>query len=61
MQEIFDTFDALFKKLHEQGGRLEELEQKVYGLEKRLQERESASTRTALRVVEPHEPERKVS
>jgi BMFP domain-containing protein YqiC len=36
---IWETFDGLFKTLHRQGRRVEELEQRVVELERRLQER----------------------
>ena len=37
---IWETFDGLFKTLHRQGRRVEELEARVVELERRLQERE---------------------
>ena len=36
---VWETFDGLFKSLHRQGRRVEELEQRVSELERRLQER----------------------
>ena len=36
---IWETFDGLFKTLHRQGRRVEELEARVLELERRLQER----------------------
>lgn len=36
---IWETFDGLFKSLHRQGRRVEELERRVVELERRLQER----------------------
>ena len=36
---VWETFDGLFKTLHRQGRRVEELEQRVVELERRLQER----------------------
>jgi BMFP domain-containing protein YqiC len=36
---IWETFDGLFKTLHRQGRRVEELERRVVELERRLQER----------------------
>jgi len=36
---IWETFDGLFKTLHRQGRRVEELEARVVELERRLQER----------------------
>ena len=37
---VWETFDGLFKTLHRQGRRIEELEARVVELERRLQERE---------------------
>ena len=36
---IWETFDSLFKTVHRQGRRVEELEARVIELERRLQER----------------------
>jgi hypothetical protein len=36
---IWETFDGLFKTMHRQGRRVEELERRVIELERRLQER----------------------
>ena len=36
---IWETFDGMFKTLHRQGRRVEELEARVVELERRLQER----------------------
>jgi hypothetical protein len=36
---IWETFDGLFKALHRQGRRVEDLERRVVELERRLQER----------------------
>ncbi len=36
---IWETFDGVFKTLHRQGRRIEELEARVVELERRLQER----------------------
>ena len=36
---VWETFDGLFKTLHRQGQRVEELERRVVELERRLQER----------------------
>jgi hypothetical protein len=41
---VWETFDGLFKTLHRQGRRVEELEQRVVELERRLQERASQTT-----------------
>src|SRR5687768_11904136 len=39
---IWETFDSLFKTVHRQGRRVEELEARVVELERRLQERPAA-------------------
>jgi BMFP domain-containing protein YqiC len=36
---IWETFDSLFKTVHRQGRRVEELEARILELERRLQER----------------------
>ncbi len=36
---IWETFDSLFKTVHRQGRRMEELEARIVDLESRLQER----------------------
>ena len=36
---IWETFDSLFKTVHRQGKRMEELEARVHDLERRLAER----------------------
>lgn len=36
---IWETFDSLFKTVHRQGRRVEELETRIADLERRLQER----------------------
>ena len=41
---VWETFDGLFKTLHRQGRRVEELEQRVVELERRLQERAALTT-----------------
>ena len=38
-ETIWETFDSLFKTVHRQGRRVEELEARVVELERRLQER----------------------
>ena len=42
---VWETFDGLFKTLHRQGRRVEELEARVVELERRLQERAVQTTR----------------
>ncbi len=41
---IWETFDSLFKTVHRQGRRVEELEARVVELERRLQERPAFSS-----------------
>ncbi len=41
---IWETFDGLFKTVHRQGRRVEELEARIVDLERRLAERASAAT-----------------
>ncbi len=40
---IWETFDSLFKTVHRQGRRVEELEARIIDLERRLQERASGA------------------
>jgi len=40
---IWETFDSLFKTVHRQGRRVEELEARILELERRLQERPAPS------------------
>ena len=40
---IWETFDGLFKTVHRQGRRVEELEARIVDLERRLQERGAQS------------------
>jgi BMFP domain-containing protein YqiC len=42
---VWETFDGLFKTLHRQGRRVEELERRVSELERRLQERAAEGER----------------
>ena len=51
---VWETFDGLFKTLHRQGRRVEELERRVVELERRLQER-------AAHVTQPEAVERVVT
>jgi BMFP domain-containing protein YqiC len=50
---VWETFDGLFKTLHRQGRRVEELERRVIELERRLQERAgfTAQPEAAERIV----------
>ena len=50
---VWETFDGLFKTLHRQGRRVEELERRVVELERRLQERPgfAPQTEAAERVI----------
>lgn len=41
---IWETFDRLFKTVHRQGRRVEELETRIADLERRLQERGAVSS-----------------
>ena len=43
---IWETFDGLFKTVHRQGRRVEELEARIADLEQRLNERASATQKT---------------
>ncbi len=45
---IWETFDSLFKTVHRQGRRLEDLEARVVDLESRLAERQSSQQPKAL-------------
>jgi BMFP domain-containing protein YqiC len=47
---IWETFDSLFKTVHRQGRRVEELETRLAELERRLQERAAPSQTTAASV-----------
>jgi BMFP domain-containing protein YqiC len=44
---IWETFDSLFKTVHRQGRRVEELEARVIELERRLQERPARAAQPA--------------
>ncbi len=41
-EHIWETFDSLFKTVHRQGRRVEELEARIVDLERILREREAA-------------------
>ena len=43
---IWETFDNLFRVVHRQGRRVEELEARIIDLERRLQERAAAAAQT---------------
>ena len=53
-EHIWETFDSLFKTVHRQGRRVEELESRIVDLERRLRERESQTSelRQAERLAE---------
>ena len=44
---IWETFDSLFKTVHRQGRRVEELEARIIDLERRLSERGAAEQQKA--------------
>ena len=48
---IWETFDSLFKTVHRQGRRVEELEARVIDLERRLSERAAAEQQKTARTV----------
>jgi hypothetical protein len=48
---IWETFDSLFKTVHRQGRRVEELEARVIDLERRLEERAALEQQKAPRSV----------
>jgi BMFP domain-containing protein YqiC len=48
---IWETFDSLFKTVHRQGRRVEELEARVIDLEHRLNERASAEQQKTPRAI----------
>ena len=43
---IWETFDSLFKTVHRQAGRVEELEARIVDLERRLNERAAEQAQT---------------
>ena len=43
---IWETFDSLFKTVHRQGRRVEELEARIVDLERRLTERSTQQTQS---------------
>ena len=45
-EHIWETFDSLFKTVHRQGRRVEELEARVVELERRLSERAAGQPRS---------------
>jgi len=48
---IWETFDSLFKTVHRQGRRVEELEARVIDLERRLNERAASAEQKTPRTV----------
>jgi BMFP domain-containing protein YqiC len=55
---IWETFDSLFKTVHRQGRRVEELEARVIDLERRLNERAAAAEQKTPRAVSEMPAER---
>ena len=49
---IWETFDSLFKTVHRQGRRVEELEARIVELERRLAERNAQAAKPAATVEE---------
>ncbi|HEY0101726.1 MAG TPA: hypothetical protein VGB76_22565 [Pyrinomonadaceae bacterium] len=49
---IWETFDGLFKTVHRQGRRVEELEARIMELERRLAERAGATAAVAVNPVQ---------
>ena len=47
---IWETFDSLFKTVHRQGRRVEELEARIVDLERRLAERSAAQQQKSAQV-----------
>ena len=47
---IWETFDSLFKTVHRQGRRVEELEARIVDLERRLAERNAAQQQKSAQV-----------
>jgi hypothetical protein len=44
---IWETFDSLFKTMHRQGLRVEELEARIKDLERRLEERNATASKSS--------------
>ena len=55
---IWETFDSLFKTVHRQGKRVEELEARVVDLERRLTERAAEQAKTQPRAINEMPAER---
>ena len=55
---IWETFDSLFKTVHRQGRRVEELEARVVDLERRLSERAAEQQPKTPRVINEMPAER---
>ncbi|HEX5708505.1 MAG TPA: hypothetical protein VFX96_14475 [Pyrinomonadaceae bacterium] len=51
-EHIWETFDSLFKTVHRQGRRVEELEARIVDLERILREREAAAAQSEQRQAE---------
>ena len=52
-EHIWETFDSLFKTVHRQGRRVEELEARIAQLERRLHERSGSSNNNSASVLQP--------
>ena len=52
MENIWETFDSLFKTVHRQGRRVEELEARIADLEERLRERNERREQTVKQINE---------
>ena len=50
---IWETFDSLFKTVHRQGRRVEELEARISDLERRLAEQRTTPTTAVVSQVQP--------
>ena len=50
---IWETFDSLFKTVHRQGRRVEDLEARIVELERRLQERETVRKEESQATAQP--------
>jgi hypothetical protein len=58
---IWETFDGLFKTVHRQGRRVEELEARIVDLERRLAERAAAVVGSASQQQQPKQAQTTMS